>query len=162
MQINNIDKTNFQALVYRPGCQRYVKEYLTPRDKAVLKKAAPKLQNFKKWDLEITSKGLRIASKVTADAILLEESRLRDKPVNSELLMEAIYDGHSDVCETGKYCQFYLKHNDYESAVKSYEKMPSMPLVERSIDLVSRFENQNMRFLYQKPLVNKIFDFFFK
>ena len=75
--------------------------------------------------------------------------------------MEAIYDGHSDVCETGKYCQFYLKHNDYESAVKSYEKMPSMPLVERSIDLVSRFENQNMRFLYQKPLVNKIFDFFF-
>ena len=120
------------------------------------------MEVIKKWDLEITSKGLRIASKVTADAILLEESRLRDKPVNSELLMEAIYDGHSDVCETGKYCQFYLKHNDYESAVKSYEKMPSMPLVERSIDLVSRFENQNMRFLYQKPLVNKIFDFFFK
>ena len=161
MNIDKINTTNFQALTYRPGCQKYVKECLTARDKAVLKRAEPKLARFKKWDLEVTSKGLRIASKETADAILLEESRLGKQPENSELLMEAIYDGHSETCETGKYCQFYLKHENYESALNSYKKMPSMPLVEKSIDLVERFENQNMRFLPQKPLIKKFFDLFF-
>lgn len=162
MKTSSIHSVNFNALTYRPGYQKYFNEYLTSRDKSVLKKAAPKLANFKKWDLEITSKGLRIASKTTADAILVEESRLCEKPENSELLMEAIYDGHSETCETGKYCKFYLKHANYESALNSYEKIPSMPLVEKSIDLVNRFESQDIRFLPKKPFIEKFFDFLFK
>ena len=80
MKINSANSTNFQAITYRPGCQKYVAEYLTSRDKGVLRRAERAMSRCRKWDLEITSKGLRIASKKTADAILVEESRLCNVP----------------------------------------------------------------------------------
>ena len=39
MKINSANSTNFQAITYRPGCQKYVAEYLTSRDKGVLRRA---------------------------------------------------------------------------------------------------------------------------
>ena len=72
MKINSANSTNFQAITYRPGCQKYVAEYLTSRDKGVLRRAERAMSRCRKWDLEITSKGFRIASKTTADAILVE------------------------------------------------------------------------------------------
>ena len=104
MKINSANSTNFQAITYRPGCQKYVAEYLTSRDKGVLRRAERAMSRCRKWDLEITSKGLRIASKKTADAILVEESRLCNVPHDRNLSMKAIYDGHSETCETGQYC----------------------------------------------------------
>ena len=58
MKINSANSTNFQAITYRPGCQKYVAEYLTSRDKGVLRRAERAMSRCRKWDLEITSKGL--------------------------------------------------------------------------------------------------------
>lgn len=117
MKINSANSTNFQAITYRPGCQKYVAEYLTSRDKGVLRRAERAMSRCRKWDLEITSKGFRIASKTTADAILVEESRLCNVPHDRNLSMKAIYDGHSETCETGQYCKFDIKLPSYEAAM---------------------------------------------
>lgn len=54
MKINSANSTNFQAITYRPGCQKYVAEYLTSRDKGVLRRAERAMSRCRKWDLEIT------------------------------------------------------------------------------------------------------------
>lgn len=161
MKINSTSSVNFQAITYRPGCQKYVAECLTSRDKGVLKQAERAMSRCRKWDLEITSKGLRIASKQTADAILVEESRLRNVPHDRDLPMEAIYDGHSETCETGQYCNFDIKLSSYEAAMAQYARYSTMPLVEKAVDLVEKFEKQNVTFTYDKPLVRKIWDMLF-
>ena len=161
MKINSANSTNFQAITYRPGCQKYVAEYLTSRDKGVLRRAERAMSRCRKWDLEITSKGLRIASKKTADAILVEESRLCNVPHDRNLSMKAIYDGHSETCETGQYCKFDIKLPSYEAAMAQYARYSTMPLVEKAIDLVEKFEKQDVIFTYNKHLVRKIWDILF-
>ena len=162
MKVNNINNTNFKALVIKPGSQKYFSDFLTSRDKAVLEQAKPVLKKFKNWDLEITAAGLRIASKRTADAILMEESYLLGTPVNSEIALKAIYDGYSDTLKRGKYCKFYLQNPDYVTANKYYERYSRLPLVEKSIELVTRFEKQEMQFFqldvksYVVRLINAI------
>ncbi len=146
MKVNNINNTNFKALVIKPGSQKYFSDFLTSRDKAVLEQAKPMLEKLKKWDLEVTAAGLRIASKQTADAILMEESYLLGKPLNSEVAIKAIYDGYSDTLKRGKYCKFYLQNPDYITANKIYDKYSQLPLVEKSIELVRKFEDQEMQF----------------
>ena len=162
MKINSIQGNSFGAITYRPGCQKYVAEYLTARDKGVLKAAEAAMDKCKSWDLEITSKGLRIASKITADAILVEESKLARVPHDENLAMKAIYDGHSETCEAGEYCDFNLKLPSYPDAMAQYARYATMPLVEKSIDLVEKFEKQDINFTYEKTLKRKIWDFFFE
>lgn len=147
MQIDKISTINFSAITYKPGCQKYVEECLTQRDISVLESATKKLENFKNWDLEITSRGFLIASKKNADAILVEESNPDyRKPIHSELLYRAIYDGHHEKCQRDKYCEFYLKHANIEEALKSYDMLMGTPLTEKAVLLTEMFEKQEMIF----------------
>ena len=162
MKINSVQGTSFGAITYRPGSQKYVKEYLTQRDRSILNSAKGALSRCKEWDLEVTAKGFRIASKKTADAILVEESELTRVPQDSNLEMKAIYDGYSDTCESGEYCKFRLKLPSYPEAMAQYAKYQTMPLVEKAVDLVKRFEKQDIEFNYEKSLKRKIWDLFFE
>lgn len=49
MKINSANSTNFQAITYRPGCQKYVAEYLTSSitRHLKLKCLTLKIKNFK-------------------------------------------------------------------------------------------------------------------
>ncbi len=162
MKINSIQGNSFKAITYRPGSQKYVAEYLTQRDKSVLNMARSAMAKCKKWDLEITAKGLRIASKTNADAILVEESKLSRVPQDKTLTMEAIYDGYSETCKAGEYCKFSLKLPSYPEAMAQYARYQTMPLVEKSIDFVKKFEKQDINFTYEKSLKRKIWDLFFE
>ena len=49
--------------------------------------------------------------------------------------MKAIYDGHSETCETGQYCKFDIKLPSYEAAMAQYARYSTMPLVAKAVDL---------------------------
>lgn len=140
MKINNIQSQNFGALVYTPNSKLYVSKYLMQRDIGVLDSAKEKLKNTKFWDLEVTGAGLRIAAKHTKDAFL--DNFYMQYPKNSDLMVESVYDGHSDKCQTGHTCQFGLHYSSRGYAMLAYEEFTKKPLVEKAIEITEILEKQ--------------------
>ena len=140
MKINNINNTNFKAVIYTSNSKIYTSTYLTLKDKEMLKTASEKLKDSKFWDLEVTGAGLRIASRFNKDAFLDKFNLWRIDKKKNTLIINSTYDGHADDCAKGIDHRFPLYYDTFEEADNAYVKYVNLSSVDRAVYITEKLE----------------------
>lgn len=172
MKINNINNTNFKAVIYTSNSKIYTSTYLTLKDKEMLKVASEKLKDTQFWDLEVTGAGLRIASRFNKDAFLDKFNLWGANKKKNTLTINSIYDGHADDCAKGVDHRFPLYYKTFEEACAAHKKYVNLSSVDRAIYITEKLEENTRDNKFSldpegtitepKSLMEMIFDHAFK